>query len=121
MPRVRRLERRGLRRLERLAHSGGCGTLAAGGAAGDPSGMTTTRLAAATTKAATGAAGPAAVTEGEVARSGVKGELERSPAVPPAALVPPRGDMKATDLSLLAVLLGAGLFALALRRELRRR
>jgi hypothetical protein len=29
--------------------------------------------------------------------------------------------MKATDLSLLAVLLGAGLFALALRRELRRR
>ena len=124
MPRVRKLERRGVRRLERLAHSGGCGSsgaFVAGGAGADGGGGTTTpRLAAAGTGPLAADAGPAAGIEGEVARSEVKGELERSRSVPPAALVSPRGDVKATDLSLLAAALGIALLAFAVRRELRR-
>jgi hypothetical protein len=125
--RVRRLERRGLQRLRAFERAGGCGSAAGGysvmpstGSFVGPGGESAVR---ASFNGADGLPGGATGSGGQEAepRSDVKDEFEQSRPVPPATFIPRSPDGDGLDLTLVALLLGAGMFAYAVRRELSHR
>jgi hypothetical protein len=135
-PQVKRLERRGLRRLRALREGGGCGaapsSIALSEWTGDGAGSAATPGAGADASGGSGSASgdggsdsvADTVTTGLSApASAVKDLFETSPSGesgpssnPPATVVRPSGGIGV--LSLLAFVVGLGLFGFAIRREL---